>query len=160
MEEGAQTIEEVQKLVPSTASVIQQSSDEGQMMQSPGSTVGPNMQSDASSHPTSVPTKPIRVGHEFSQGAAPHRSSPRSPASTISQLQPLSPEAYGGGLYGHDDVDAKAGNGKLIPPARPRSPSSDSQSADGPPTSSPRHIHSPPSTGDRDLDITGQSYIQ
>ncbi|EER95562.1 hypothetical protein BDA96_01G550800 [Sorghum bicolor] len=72
----------------------------------------------------------------------------------ISEMKPLTREAYGGGMYGTDENARRD-------PARPRA--SATQSADGPeeqraatwPTHPP-----PPSTGDRDLDITGQSYIQ
>lgn len=74
----------------------------------------------------------------------------------ISPMQPLTKEGYGGGLYGKDDDDDdKAAQRKNNQPA------SKTQSADGPEegTVQPKH-HPPPSTGDRDLDITGQSYIQ
>lgn len=72
----------------------------------------------------------------------------------ISRMKPLTYEAYGGGMYGREpDQPAKE-------KAKPRA--SESQSADGPAeatTQPPKHTP-PPSTGDRDLDITGQSYIQ
>ncbi|ESR48568.1 hypothetical protein CICLE_v10003459mg [Citrus x clementina] len=38
-------------------------------------------------------------------------------------------------------------------------PASEAQSADAPPGSDAKH-QAPPSSGDRDIDITGQSYIQ
>ncbi|XP_006649343.1 uncharacterized protein LOC102710000 [Oryza brachyantha] len=68
----------------------------------------------------------------------------------ISEMKPLTREAYGGGMY------ANEGRRDL---ARPRA--SATQSADGPEEATIRPQHTPPpSTGDRDLDITGQSYIQ
>ncbi|XP_068337334.1 uncharacterized protein [Pyrus communis] len=74
--------------------------------------------------------------------------------SEISRMKPLTYEAYGGGMYGREpDQPAKE-------KAKPRA--SERQSADGPAeatTQPPKHTP-PPSTGDRDLDITGQSYIQ
>ncbi|KAL1809952.1 hypothetical protein ACET3Z_026942 [Daucus carota] len=75
----------------------------------------------------------------------------------ISDMKPLTKEAYGGGMYGHDDDDDKTGQ----PENTGKTPASDTQSADGPvgPTVEPKH-KPPPSTGDRDVDITGQSYIQ
>ncbi|GJN09181.1 hypothetical protein PR202_ga27163 [Eleusine coracana subsp. coracana] len=75
----------------------------------------------------------------------------------ISEMKPLTREAYGGGMY------ADEGPGRRAPPSnRPRA--SVTQSADGPEEAmvagtKPNHPP-PPSTGDRDLDITGQSYIQ
>ncbi|XP_062213608.1 uncharacterized protein LOC133914524 [Phragmites australis] len=71
----------------------------------------------------------------------------------ISEMKPLTREAYGGGMY------ANEGLGQRRDPTKP--PASATQSADGPeePAGRPRHPP-PPSTGDRDLDITGQSYIQ
>lgn len=73
----------------------------------------------------------------------------------ISPMEPTSKEAYGGGLYGKEEEEGKQHN-KLNKPR-----ASETQSADGPAeaTIQPKHT-SPPSTGDRDLDITGQSYIQ
>ncbi|RAL43217.1 hypothetical protein DM860_009999 [Cuscuta australis] len=72
----------------------------------------------------------------------------------ISPMQPLTREAYGGGMYGKDD-DEEPPLKKSNPPA------SQTQSADGPEeTPPPPKLQPPPSTGDRDLDITGQSYIQ
>ncbi|KAK1388610.1 Mediator of RNA polymerase II transcription subunit 26 [Heracleum sosnowskyi] len=73
----------------------------------------------------------------------------------ISDMEPLTKEAYGGGMYGHDDDDTEQ------PENTERKPASDTQSADGPvgPVVEPKH-KPPPSTGDRDIDITGQSYIQ
>uniref|UniRef100_A0A803MXF8 Uncharacterized protein n=1 Tax=Chenopodium quinoa TaxID=63459 RepID=A0A803MXF8_CHEQI len=59
--------------------------------------------------------------------------------------------AYGGGMYALE----KAGEAQSNPPA------SQTQSADGAEAEAVyRPKHQPPSTGDRDLDITGQSYIQ
>ncbi|KAK9112531.1 hypothetical protein Scep_020050 [Stephania cephalantha] len=66
-------------------------------------------------------------------------------------MKPTTKDAYGGGMYGTDDQ---------VQPKK-EVPASETQSADGPaePTVEPKH-KPPPSTGDRDLDITGQSYIQ
>ncbi|ERM98974.1 hypothetical protein AMTRI_Chr09g35470 [Amborella trichopoda] len=74
----------------------------------------------------------------------------------MSLMRPVTEGAYGGGLYGTDDGGAP----KQQMPVQ-RQPASDTQSADGPVVepSVPKH-EPPPSTGDRDLDITGQSYIQ
>jgi len=72
----------------------------------------------------------------------------------ISEMKPLTREAYGGGMYGTEE-------GGRRDPARPRA--SATQSADGPEEQrAPRRPSHPPppSTGDRDLDVTGQSYIQ
>ncbi|MCO5607980.1 hypothetical protein L7F22_062182 [Adiantum nelumboides] len=174
----------------STETLIQDSGDQGQLMHNPGSTVARDLNSTATSldpahqeNPASVPTfkEPAErtpVQYEFlgthvashngssatpgnasenslSQqvsGATPTASDASQAASTVSELRPLAPEAYGGGLYGHDD-DSDAAKS-------PACRSSDSQSAEGPPTTTPAHVNEPPSTGDRDLDITGQSYIQ
>ncbi|KAF8780511.1 hypothetical protein HU200_001639 [Digitaria exilis] len=75
----------------------------------------------------------------------------------ISEMKPLTREAYGGGMYAAEDGRSRRD------PARPRA--SATQSADGLEEAKaagekPRHHPPPPSTGDRDLDITGQSYIQ
>lgn len=70
-----------------------------------------------------------------------------------SRMKPLTYEAYGGGMYGRDEGETEIA-------AKP--PASETQSADGPDeatTRPPKHPP-PPSTGDRDLDITGQTYIQ
>ncbi|KAG1355364.1 leukocyte receptor cluster member 8 [Cocos nucifera] len=74
--------------------------------------------------------------------------------SYISEMKPVTREAYGGGLYGTDDEGEAERK-----PEGPRA--SDTQSADGPlePAPPPKH-EPPPSTGDRDVDITGQAYIQ
>ena len=74
-------------------------------------------------------------------------------APNISEMKPVTREAYGGGMYGNEEAGAKR------EPGRPRA--SATQSADGPeePVGRPKHTP-PPSTGDRDLDITGMSYIQ
>ncbi|KAL6511924.1 hypothetical protein OROGR_021521 [Orobanche gracilis] len=70
----------------------------------------------------------------------------------ISTMQPLTKEAYGGGMYGTDDGEPKQ-------PGKP--PASLTQSADGPEEATVEPMHKPPpSTGDRGLDIIGQSYIQ
>ncbi|XP_031254644.1 uncharacterized protein LOC116112661 [Pistacia vera] len=70
----------------------------------------------------------------------------------ISPMKPLTREAYGGGMYGKEPGLEKK------PEKRP---ASETQSADGPvgPDIKPKHPP-PPSSGDRDIDITGQSYIQ
>lgn len=83
----------------------------------------------------------------------------------ISEMKPLTREAYGGGMYGAEE--GRQGRRRRGDPAggsaRPRA--SLTQSADGPEEAkdddapNPKHPP-PPSTGDRDLDITGQSYIQ
>ncbi|KAL8088415.1 uncharacterized protein LOC141697898 [Apium graveolens] len=75
----------------------------------------------------------------------------------ISDMKPLTKEAYGGGMYGHDDEEEE--EEEIEQPERKLA--SDTQSADGPvgPVVEPKH-KPPPSTGDRDVDITGQSYIQ
>ncbi|CAI9260501.1 unnamed protein product [Lactuca saligna] len=73
----------------------------------------------------------------------------------ISTMEPLTHEAYGGGMYGKDD--------DKTPPKNPRQPpASETQSADGPSDTTPVELKHkpPPSSGDRDIDITGQSYIQ
>ncbi|KAL5209324.1 hypothetical protein ABZP36_004947 [Zizania latifolia] len=68
----------------------------------------------------------------------------------ISEMKPLTREAYGGGMYAYEE---------RRDPTRPRA--SATQSADGPEEAATKPKHTPPpSTGDRDLDITGQSYIQ
>ncbi|XP_020574226.1 uncharacterized protein LOC110020456 [Phalaenopsis equestris] len=73
----------------------------------------------------------------------------------ISDMKPVTHEAYGGGMYGKDDVE-DGGQGQMRKP-----PASETQSADGiwDRPAEPKH-KPPPSTGDRDLDITGLSYIQ
>ncbi|KAJ4823978.1 hypothetical protein Tsubulata_038203 [Turnera subulata] len=75
----------------------------------------------------------------------------------IAPMEPLTHGAYGGGMYG-----TEPGGEQAQRPSKP--PASDTQSADGPDEKradqvKPKHPP-PPSTGDRDLDITGQSYIQ
>ncbi|KAI6690645.1 hypothetical protein NL676_027473 [Syzygium grande] len=76
----------------------------------------------------------------------------------MTPLKPLTHDAYGGGMYGTDD---RQGQQQEERPPASKPPASDTQSADGPvgPPVQPKH-RPPPSTGDRDLDITGQSYIQ
>lgn len=72
-------------------------------------------------------------------------------APNISELKPVTREAYGGGMYAAEETTTET--------AHPRA--SATQSADGPEQPAPQPKHKPPpSTGDRDLDITGQSYIQ
>ncbi|KAK1273903.1 hypothetical protein QJS04_geneDACA009730 [Acorus gramineus] len=72
----------------------------------------------------------------------------------ISVMKPVTEGAYGGGLYGSEE-------GMPDKPSKP--PASETQSADGKTDAAaatePKH-KPPSSTGDRDLDITGQSYIQ
>ncbi|XP_050365753.1 uncharacterized protein LOC126784327 [Argentina anserina] len=83
--------------------------------------------------------------------------------SVISEMEPLNREAYGGGLYANENL--YSGEGRRKDPSAEENPpvkrASDTQSADGPvePSQPPKH-KPPPSTGDRDLDITGQTYIQ
>lgn len=69
----------------------------------------------------------------------------------ISPMEPITHGAYGGGMYGTE-------KGHPEKPVKP--PASDTQSADMPvePTVEPKH-RPPPSSGNRDIDITGQSYI-
>ncbi|KAI3807753.1 hypothetical protein L1987_23687 [Smallanthus sonchifolius] len=73
----------------------------------------------------------------------------------ISSMEPLTHEAYGGGMYGKDDDKPPPKDARELP-------ASETQSADGPSETAltePKH-KPPPSSGDRDIDITGQSYIQ
>ncbi|KAJ4959769.1 hypothetical protein NE237_019679 [Protea cynaroides] len=91
--------------------------------------------------------KPIGDAHH------PHRQQQeQQPPPHISPMVPVTEGAYGGGMYG-----TEVGQ----PNKRTKPPASDTQSADGPvgPYIEPKH-KPPPSTGDRDIDITGQSYIQ
>ncbi|PWA39430.1 hypothetical protein CTI12_AA572090 [Artemisia annua] len=71
----------------------------------------------------------------------------------ISTMEPVTHEAYGGGMYGTDDEESKKS------PNEPRA--SETQSADGPSETAKTELkhNPPPSSGDRDIDITGQSYI-
>lgn len=71
----------------------------------------------------------------------------------ISKMEAVTRGAYGGGMYGTEKGEEQL---------KKKAPASDTQSADGPveQTRLPLNHHAPPSTGDRDLDITGQSYIQ
>ncbi|XVE56267.1 hypothetical protein DITRI_Ditri03aG0224700 [Diplodiscus trichospermus] len=70
----------------------------------------------------------------------------------ISSMQPVTHGAYGGGMYGTEQGQSKK-------PAKP--PASETQSADGPDEAKKKPEHKPPpSSGVRDIDITGQSYIQ
>ncbi|PIA53384.1 hypothetical protein AQUCO_00900158v1 [Aquilegia coerulea] len=72
----------------------------------------------------------------------------------ISMMKPVTKGAYGGGMYGTEQAK---------PEIMSKPPASDTQNADGPVESErtvePKH-KPPPSSGDRDIDITGQSYIQ
>ncbi|KAK7283447.1 hypothetical protein RIF29_12966 [Crotalaria pallida] len=72
----------------------------------------------------------------------------------ISRMEPVTHGAYGGGMYGTE---------KGQPTKQTKAPASESQSADGPVDKDAikvNHNPPPPSSGDRDIDITGQSYIQ
>ncbi|KAI4336712.1 hypothetical protein L6164_015204 [Bauhinia variegata] len=73
----------------------------------------------------------------------------------ISKMEPVTEGAYGGGMYGTEKGQQK----KTVKP-----PADETQSADGPADKTSvklKHKHRPPpSSGDRDIDITGQSYIQ
>ncbi|XVF35853.1 hypothetical protein REPUB_Repub19eG0007000 [Reevesia pubescens] len=70
----------------------------------------------------------------------------------ISPMLPVTFDAYGGGMYGTEQGQTKI-------PEKP--PASETQSADGPDEAKNKPKHKPPpSSGDRDIDITGQSYIQ
>ncbi|RWR92978.1 transcription activator-like protein [Cinnamomum micranthum f. kanehirae] len=92
-----------------------------------------------------------------------------SQSGSIFRMQPVTEGANGGGLYGtekgssEDPRKASASHSQSADgPEDPRKASaSHSQSADGPedPEVEPKH-KPPPPTGDRDVDITGQSYIQ
>nr|GME11178.1 Mediator of RNA polymerase II transcription subunit 26 [Ipomoea batatas] len=99
----------------------------------------------------------VNVGDEASMG----RPRPEQQPPYISPMQPLTKEGYGGGFYGKDDEPAQNKNNNNQSSKRPAVAASKTQSADGPEeaTVQPKH-QPPPSTGDRDLDITGQSYIQ
>ncbi|GLT31350.1 hypothetical protein SLA2020_060920 [Shorea laevis] len=72
----------------------------------------------------------------------------------LTPMIPTTHGAYGGGMYGTEQEQGAK------PPNKP--PASETQSADGPADEAkiqPKHPP-PPSSGDRDIDITGQSYIQ
>nr|XP_004500890.1 uncharacterized protein LOC101490401 [Cicer arietinum] len=71
----------------------------------------------------------------------------------ISRMKPVTEGAYGGGMYGTE-------KGQLE--KQRKAPASESQSADGPVDKDAikKPTHNPPPSGDRDIDITGQSYIQ
>ncbi|XP_052190745.1 uncharacterized protein LOC127800270 [Diospyros lotus] len=85
----------------------------------------------------------LKLGEELQQHQPPN----------VSAMEPLTREAYGGGMYGAEPQVAEK--------PRNKAPASETQSADGPTEPDPQPKHRPPpSTGDRDLDITGQSYIQ
>ncbi|XP_022749978.1 uncharacterized protein LOC111299166 [Durio zibethinus] len=70
----------------------------------------------------------------------------------ISPMQPVIHGAYGGRMYGTEQGQKKK---------EEKPPASKTQSADGPDEAKnePRH-KPPPSSGDLDIDISGQSYIQ
>ncbi|XP_026446082.1 uncharacterized protein LOC113346786 [Papaver somniferum] len=72
----------------------------------------------------------------------------------MTAMKPVTEGAYGGGMYGTEKNNKEENTSN-------RAPASDTQSADGPVghTIEPKH-KPPPSSGDRDIDITGQSYIQ
>lgn len=77
----------------------------------------------------------------------------QEPPQNISPMQPLTESAYGGGMYGTDDDGQQQ--------SLQKKPASDTQSADGPVEAGMKPKHAPPpSSGDRDIDITGQSYFQ
>ena len=76
----------------------------------------------------------------------------------VSRMEPVTHGAYGGGMYGteKDQQEEEKDNQQQT-----KAPASESQSADGPVDKNViKFKHHPPSTGDRDIDITGQSYIQ
>ncbi|MCL7026108.1 hypothetical protein MKW94_030554 [Papaver nudicaule] len=72
----------------------------------------------------------------------------------MTAMKPVTEGAYGGGMYGTDKNNEEGITSS-------KAPASYTQSADGPVenTIEPKH-KPPPSSGDRDIDITGQSYIQ
>jgi hypothetical protein len=72
----------------------------------------------------------------------------------VSDMQPLTEDSYGGGLYGHDAANT--------PTSQHTCHASDFQSAEGQESDMPdrKGVHEPPSSGDRATDITGISYIQ
>ncbi|XP_065847433.1 uncharacterized protein [Euphorbia lathyris] len=75
----------------------------------------------------------------------------------MSPMEPVTHGAYGGGMYAYEPHQDRN-----QPQNQTKKPASETQSADGPvdgPAAEPKH-KAPPSTGDRDVDITGQSYIQ
>ncbi|KAF3446879.1 hypothetical protein FNV43_RR12059 [Rhamnella rubrinervis] len=94
-----------------------------------------------------------------------HAHHHQEPPPNISPMEPITHGAYGGGMYGIDD-DQQQERQQHKQANKP--PASETQSADGPAESvsscSANAIHlkhkPPPSSGDRDIDITGQSYIQ
>lgn len=71
-------------------------------------------------------------------------------------MTPTVENAYGGGLYGMDPDGGSNRESENLGRA------SDFQSAEGLASDMPAHHveHEPASRGDKDLDITGQSYIQ
>ncbi|KAJ0969775.1 hypothetical protein J5N97_022652 [Dioscorea zingiberensis] len=87
------------------------------------------------------------------RGKDKEQEEPQAAQQRMSTMKPVTKEAYGGGMYGKDDENEDQ--------KQPRPRASETQSSDGPeeaivePKNKP-----PPSTGNRDLDITGQSYIQ
>lgn len=84
-----------------------------------------------------------------------HKAETHEQPPNISPMEPVTRCAYGGGMYGTEE-------GQPEEPPGNKAPASETQSADGPvefAETRPKHTP-PPSTGDRDIDITGQSYIQ
>lgn len=76
----------------------------------------------------------------------------QQPPHYISPMKPLTESAYGGGMYGTEEGQQRSLQKK---------PASDTQSADGAVEAEMKPKHAPPpSSGDRDIDITGQSYFQ
>ncbi|XP_038899828.1 uncharacterized protein LOC120087055 [Benincasa hispida] len=76
----------------------------------------------------------------------------QQPPHYISPMKPLTESAYGGGMYGGEEGEERSLQKK---------PASETQSADGPVEREMKPKHAPPpSSGDRDIDITGQSYFQ
>lgn len=74
-----------------------------------------------------------------------------SEGSGISELRSTTENPYGGGLYGKEEISSPKHAGRA----------SDFQSAEGLASDMPRHKYvRTSSSGDRGLDITGQSYIQ
>jgi hypothetical protein len=102
-----------------------------------------------------VPSRDPDLSDELVAGEQPQLQCEHHPPN-ISEMKPLTHEAYGGGMYAYEGPGARRGPSRLRASA--------TQSADGPEEAmanrtKPSHPP-PPSTGDRDLDITGQSYIQ
>ncbi|MED6119216.1 hypothetical protein PIB30_009866 [Stylosanthes scabra] len=76
----------------------------------------------------------------------------------ISKMEPVTHGAYGGGMYGTEKGQQQ--EDRENEKKQTKAPASESQSADGPVDKDAiKFKHHPPSSGDRDIDITGQSYI-